>query len=75
MVGDFCLSFANGLWVKEYLPIKPSFKEVVNTAYKADIKHVSFHDPQEVRLLFMRSSENQFVKAFDGFKVLKLRYA
>ena len=138
--GGPCLSFANGLWVKESFPIKPSFKEVVDTAYKADINHISFHNPEEVRrevnlwakkatkglitealppksvdkntmlifsnalyfkglwrskfdtwktkdadfhllngtsvkVPFMRSFEDQFVKAFDGFKISKLPYA
>ncbi|KAM2002489.1 hypothetical protein FF1_026682 [Malus domestica] len=43
------LCFANSLWVKDYLPIKPSFKEVVDTVYKAAIRHVSFENPEEVR--------------------------
>ncbi|KAM2961241.1 hypothetical protein FF1_030839 [Malus domestica] len=138
--GGPCLSFANGLWVKDTIPIIPSFKEVVDTAYKAAIKHVSFVNPEEVRrevnlwaekatkglitealspglidhtttlilsnalyfkglwsrkfdasrtitdnfhLLngtsvmapFMRSSGEHFVRAFDGFKVLKLPYS
>ncbi|PQM42393.1 hypothetical protein Pyn_22407 [Prunus yedoensis var. nudiflora] len=29
------LSFANGIWVDRPLPLKPSFKQVVDTAYKA----------------------------------------
>ncbi|XP_068319504.1 serpin-ZX-like [Pyrus communis] len=48
--GGPCLSFANGLWVKESLSIKPSFKEVVDASYKADINHVSFQNPEKVRL-------------------------
>ncbi|TQD76866.1 hypothetical protein C1H46_037606 [Malus baccata] len=138
--GGPCLCFANGLWVKKSLPIKPAFKQVVDSAYKATIKQVSFKNPEEVRrevnlwaekatkgiitealppesidkktmlvisnalyfkglwkdkfkasktkeydfhlingtsvkAQFMTSDEDQFVKAFDGFKVLKLHYA
>ncbi|KAB2633920.1 serpin-ZX-like [Pyrus ussuriensis x Pyrus communis] len=43
------LCFANSLWVKDSLPIEPSFKEVVDTVYKAAIRHVSFKNPEEVR--------------------------
>ncbi|RXH86788.1 hypothetical protein DVH24_022061 [Malus domestica] len=165
--GGPCLCFANGLWVNKSFPIKPSFKDVVDTAYKVGIKHVSFQNTEKarremnlwakkatkglitealppgsikkktmliisnalcfkghwsdkcwglkrlhyfedvylikentrlpfnnkfkasktkefafhllnrtcVKVPFMRSSENQFVESFDGFKVLKLRYA
>ncbi|KAM1004253.1 hypothetical protein EV1_004402 [Malus domestica] len=48
--GGPCLNFANGLWVQESLPIKPSFKEVVDTVHKAAIKQVNFKtNPEEAR--------------------------
>ncbi|CAL8995849.1 unnamed protein product [Prunus brigantina] len=40
--GGPLLSFANGIWVDESLPLKPSFKQVVDTAYKAAISQVDF---------------------------------
>ncbi|PQM39600.1 serpin-ZX [Prunus yedoensis var. nudiflora] len=36
------LSFVNGIWVDSSLPLKPSFKQVVDTAYKAAISQVDF---------------------------------
>lgn len=36
------LSFANGIWVEESCPIKPSFKEVVDNGYRAALKQVDF---------------------------------
>ncbi|KAF3446231.1 hypothetical protein FNV43_RR11410 [Rhamnella rubrinervis] len=36
------LSFANGAWVDKSLPLKPSFKQVVDTAYKAELSQVDF---------------------------------
>ncbi|CAL8995844.1 unnamed protein product [Prunus brigantina] len=36
------LSFANGIWVDESLPLKPSFKQVADTAYKAALSQVDF---------------------------------
>lgn len=36
------LSFANGAWVDKSLPLKPSFKQVVDTAYKAALNQVDF---------------------------------
>ncbi|KAL6183592.1 hypothetical protein ACLB2K_045003 [Fragaria x ananassa] len=44
------LSFTNGVWIDKSLPVKPSFKRVVDTAYKAALKRVDFeHKPDEVR--------------------------
>ncbi|KAK9928022.1 hypothetical protein M0R45_025179 [Rubus argutus] len=41
--GGPLLSFANGIWVEESCPpIKPSFKEVVDTGYRAALKQVDF---------------------------------
>jgi serpin B len=36
------LSFANGVWVDQSLSLKPSFKQVVDTVYKAASSHVDF---------------------------------
>ncbi|TQD76868.1 hypothetical protein C1H46_037608 [Malus baccata] len=47
--GGPCLCFANGLWVNKSFPIKPSFKDDVDTAYKAGIKHVSFQNTEKAR--------------------------
>ncbi|KAH7523996.1 serpin-ZX [Ziziphus jujuba] len=38
------LSFANGLWVDKSLTLKPSFKEVVDTAYKAALNQADFQN-------------------------------
>lgn len=48
--GEPSLSFTNGIWVDKSLPVKPSFKRVVDTAYKAALKKVDFKSkPDEVR--------------------------
>ncbi|KAL6181115.1 hypothetical protein ACLB2K_047771 [Fragaria x ananassa] len=48
--GGLGLSFTNGVWIDQSLPVKPSFKRVVDTAYKAALKRVDFeHKPDEVR--------------------------
>ncbi|KAE9458518.1 hypothetical protein C3L33_09566, partial [Rhododendron williamsianum] len=36
------LSFANGVWLDQSLSLKPSFKLVVDTVYKAALNHVDF---------------------------------
>ncbi|GMP81102.1 hypothetical protein CsSME_00035927 [Camellia sinensis var. sinensis] len=36
------LSFANGVWVDQSLSLKPSFKHIVDTVYKAASNHVDF---------------------------------
>ena len=36
------LSFANGAWVERSLPPKPSFKQIVDTCYKATVNQVDF---------------------------------
>ncbi|KAK9080284.1 hypothetical protein SSX86_000042 [Deinandra increscens subsp. villosa] len=47
--GGPCLSFANGVWVeKNNVSLKPSFKEVVDTFYKAGCKQVDFTKADEV---------------------------
>ncbi|XP_071702161.1 serpin-ZX-like [Rutidosis leptorrhynchoides] len=134
------LSFVNGVWVEQTLPLKPSFKQVVDTVYNAvsnqvdfqskavevanevniwadkhtnglikDIlpagavtsstrlifanavyfkgawsekfdqsktKDTDFHllDGSKVQLPFMTSKKKQFVREYDGFKVLGLPY-
>ncbi|KAG5542202.1 hypothetical protein RHGRI_021911 [Rhododendron griersonianum] len=40
--GGPTLSFANGVWVDQTLSLKPSFKKVVDTVYKAALNHVDF---------------------------------
>ena len=37
-----CLSLANGVWLQKSLTLKPSFKEVVETVYKAACRQVDF---------------------------------
>ncbi|KAH7523997.1 hypothetical protein FEM48_Zijuj06G0071500 [Ziziphus jujuba var. spinosa] len=45
------LSFANGLWVGKSLPLKPSFKQVVDTAYRAALNQADFQNeaPEVIR--------------------------
>ncbi|XP_058222739.1 serpin-ZX-like isoform X1 [Rhododendron vialii] len=40
--GGPTLSYANGVWVDQSLSLKPSFKKVVDTIYKASLNHVDF---------------------------------
>ena len=40
--GGPCLSFANGVWIDKTLPLKPSFKQIVDTAYKAAVHQADF---------------------------------
>ncbi|KAL7207849.1 hypothetical protein ACSBR1_029741 [Camellia fascicularis] len=40
--GGPTLSFANGVWVDQSLSLKPSFKHIVDTVYKAASNHVDF---------------------------------
>ncbi|KAH7841217.1 hypothetical protein Vadar_027198 [Vaccinium darrowii] len=42
LTGGPRLSFANGVWVDQSLSLKPSFKQVVDTIYKAALNHVDF---------------------------------
>ncbi|KAK9748342.1 hypothetical protein RND81_02G050900 [Saponaria officinalis] len=54
------LSFANGLWVDQSLPLKPAFKEVVDGLYKASSKQVDFlNKAQEVASEVNSWAENQ----------------
>ncbi|PHU20876.1 Serpin-ZX [Capsicum chinense] len=36
------LSVANGIWIEQTLPFKPSFKQVVDNVYKAESESVDF---------------------------------
>ncbi|KAL6177751.1 hypothetical protein ACLB2K_049273 [Fragaria x ananassa] len=48
--GGPSLSFSNGVWVETSLPVKASFKEVLDNAYKAVLKQVDFRTrPEEAR--------------------------
>lgn len=47
------MSFANSVWIEKSLPLKPSFKEIVDTVYKAAAKQVDFQT--KVRLSFSLS--------------------
>ncbi|KAJ0577239.1 putative Serpin family protein [Helianthus annuus] len=134
------LSFANAVWAGKTFSLEPSFKQVVDTVYKAACKQVDFHKAEEVadevnswaenqtnglinqvisadevkdgtmlilanaiyfkgtwtqkfntsltkerdfhllngnkvKVPFMTSSKNQFVREYDGFKVLGLPYS
>ncbi|KAF5806101.1 putative Serpin family protein [Helianthus annuus] len=138
-VGGPRLSFANAVWVHKTLPLKPSFKQVVDTVYKGTCEQADFEKAVEVasevnlwgqkqtnglinqvisaeqvkngimlilanaiyfkgtwtqkfnkswtieryfhllngskvKVPFMTSSKNQFVREYDGFKVLGLPY-
>ncbi|XP_057532015.1 serpin-ZX-like [Amaranthus tricolor] len=139
-IGGPKLSFANGVWVDQTLPLKPTFKQVVDNVYKATSNQVDFlhkavevtsevntwaekqttglikellppgsvdsttrlvfanavyfkgawankfdasvtkdddfylYDGNSVKVPFMTSKKKQFIKAFDGFKVLGLPY-
>ena len=49
-IGGPKLSFANGVWVDQTLPLKPTFKQVVDNVYKATSNQVDFLN--KVSLLF-----------------------
>ena len=38
------LSVANGIWIDQRLPLKPSFKQVMDNAYKAASEYVDFQN-------------------------------
>ncbi|KAH0667667.1 hypothetical protein KY285_028873 [Solanum tuberosum] len=38
------LSVANGIWIDQTLPLKPSFKQVVDNVYKAASEYVDFQN-------------------------------
>lgn len=40
--GGPCLSYANGVWVEKSLPVKASFKQVLDNAYRAVLNQVDF---------------------------------
>ncbi|XP_031108896.1 serpin-ZX-like [Ipomoea triloba] len=140
LTGGPCLSVASGLWIDRTLPLKPSFKYVVDSVYKAASESVDFQNKasevvdqvnswaeketkglinnllppsaiddttrlifasalyfkgdwskkfnesntqdhefhllngSSIQVPFMRTCVKQYVKAFSGFKVLKLSY-
>ncbi|KAF5177131.1 serpin-ZX [Thalictrum thalictroides] len=41
-IGGPRMSFANGVWIEKSLPLKPYFKDIVDTIYKASSKQVDF---------------------------------
>lgn len=45
------LHFVNGVWVEQTRPLKPSFKQVVDTVYKVDSKQVDFRE--KVSFIFL----------------------
>ncbi|KAB2628024.1 serpin-ZX-like [Pyrus ussuriensis x Pyrus communis] len=52
-VGGPKLAFANGVWVQKDLPLKPSFKQVVDAYYKAALALVDFQtNVSSTRLIF-----------------------
>ncbi|KAJ0960190.1 hypothetical protein J5N97_002023 [Dioscorea zingiberensis] len=61
--GGPCLSFANGVWVEQSCPVKPSFKDVVDTAYKAALKLVDFKTGLRtgLKLPFVPGGEDPFI--------------
>lgn len=50
--GGPLLSFANGVWVDQSLPLKPAFKKTVDNVYKAASNQVDFQN--KVAILFLR---------------------
>ncbi|PIA52347.1 hypothetical protein AQUCO_01000303v1 [Aquilegia coerulea] len=41
-IGGPRMCFANGVWIEKSLPLKPYFKDIVDTVYKASSKQVDF---------------------------------
>lgn len=41
-LGGPCLSFVNGAWIEQTLPLQPSFEKIVATDYKATLASVDF---------------------------------
>lgn len=63
------LSFANGIWVDKPLPLKPSFKQVVETAYKAALNQVDFQTKVSAFYphVILITSNGKLVKIFNLF--------
>ncbi|KAL5984913.1 hypothetical protein ACLOJK_038749 [Asimina triloba] len=40
------LSLVNGVWVEQLFPLKPAFKDVMNSVYKAEARAVDFQNQQ-----------------------------
>ncbi|XP_003622679.2 serpin-ZX [Medicago truncatula] len=48
--GGPCLSYVNGVWVEQSLPLQPSFKQLMTTDFKATLAEVDFvNKADEVR--------------------------
>ncbi|KAF8098478.1 hypothetical protein N665_0266s0046 [Sinapis alba] len=122
---DLCLSAANGAWIDKSLPLKLSFKELLENSYKATCTQVDFFnkpadvidevntwaedhtnglikqilpkdsikeipkkfnasftkdndfhllDGTSVKVPFMTSYKDQYLRGYDGFQVLRLPY-
>lgn len=63
------LSFANGIWVDKPLPLKPSFKQVVETAYKAALNQVDFQTKVSAFYphVILITSNGKLVKIFSTY--------
>ncbi|KAD4385517.1 hypothetical protein E3N88_25685 [Mikania micrantha] len=64
--GGPMLSFANGVWVDKTLLVKPSFKQVLDTVYKASSNQVDFQNkavkvPKKVNL-WTKKETNGLIK-------------
>ncbi|XP_019192769.1 PREDICTED: serpin-ZX-like [Ipomoea nil] len=53
LTGGPCLSVANGLWIGRTLPLKPSFKHVVDNVYKGATESVDFQNKCFTLLLLL----------------------
>ena len=54
------LSFANGVWIDQSLPFKPSFKKIVDEVYKAASNQVDFQN-KVIKLLGLLSKKKFFL--------------
>ncbi|XP_058069317.1 serpin-ZXA-like isoform X2 [Magnolia sinica] len=41
-IGGPHLSFTNGIWVEQSFPLKPAFRDIVNSIYKAEARAIDF---------------------------------
>ncbi|KAF7137845.1 hypothetical protein RHSIM_Rhsim07G0233200 [Rhododendron simsii] len=57
-IGGPKLSFTNGVWVDRSLSLKPPFKQVVDTVYKAALNHVDF----QTKAVEVTNEVNQWVE-------------
>ncbi|PQP95009.1 serpin-ZX-like [Prunus yedoensis var. nudiflora] len=69
--GGPCLSFANALLVDMSLPLKPSFKEIVDAFYKVVPKQADFQNKaEEIRTKFNLWAAKKTKGVIEGFFVL-----